>query len=87
MSKVRGYVIPVFNKEMSVLETVHKIGPCTSSQVKEALQGNQELLLVMRILHGLLAKGLLERIVVDGERFYKTKSNFKNFRQYLKPVE
>lgn len=87
MNKARGYVIPVFNKEMSVLETVHKLGPCTSAQVKEELQGNHELLLVMRTLHGLLAKGLLERVVVDGERYYKTKSNFKTFRQYLKRVE
>ena len=87
MNKVRGYVIPVFSKEMSVLETVHKLGPCTSSQVKDALQGNLELLMVMRTLHSLLAKGLLERVVVDGERFYKTKNNFKTFRQYLKRVE
>jgi hypothetical protein len=84
MSKARNYVIPIFHKEMSILETVYELGPCTSAQVKESLKGNHELLLVMRTLHNLVEKRLLERVVIDGQRLYRTRSNFKNIRTYLK---
>ena len=77
-------VITVFDTDLSILELINNIGPCSSSEVKERLSNNVELLLVMRALHNLVERGLLERVSINGKSLYRTKSNYKNLKPYLK---
>lgn len=73
--------------DFTLLEIVHRIGPCTTTQVCDNLKENGDLLRVMRSMHNLVDRGLLARVVVNRERLYKVKSNYKNIRSYLKIKE
>jgi hypothetical protein len=83
----REFAIPIFEREFTILETVSSIGPCTTAQVQEKLNDGTDLLQVMRKMHALVDRGLLERITIDRQSFYKVKSNYKTMvRTYLKEV-
>jgi hypothetical protein len=56
--------------ELSVLETLKKIGFKSAFQMAENLAGRYDTLTVMRTMHSLLKRELLVRYSVDGERYY-----------------
>lgn len=76
-------VIAVLEKELSILEAIHNLGPCTPFQVNNVLT-NSPLLLVMRTMHSLVDKGLLERVTINNQKLYKTRANYKNIRVYFR---
>jgi hypothetical protein len=63
--------ISLTERESAILDIVKIYGHCSSSDVKAALPGNQELLLVMRAMHGMVEKGLLKRIIVNERNVYR----------------
>jgi hypothetical protein len=71
-------------KYLRILEIIDKLGPCGPSQVREQFSDNPELLSVMRAMHDLVERGLLARVVVNNVKLYKTKSNYKSIRAYLR---
>jgi predicted transcriptional regulator len=79
----RQFSITVSDKEFPLLEIVYRNGPCTSSEVYDHLHGNLDLLEVMRILHDLMDRGLIEGMMIDKQRLYRVKTNYKNIRSRL----
>jgi hypothetical protein len=71
-------------RESVILDIVKIYSHCNSSDVKAALPGNQELLLVMRTLHGMVEKGLLKRVVVNNRSVYRLNTHY--FRQTVNPL-
>lgn len=83
--KNRKLTISIFEKDFAILETVYASGPCTAEKVHRLLDEKSDLLQIMRRMHILVDRGLLERIVLDKQRLYKVKSNYKTIiRTYLK---
>lgn len=58
------------------MEAIHELGPCCSDQVQEKLE-DPDLLEVMRLLHDLVHRNLLERPVVQGNLLYSVKPQYK----------
>jgi Fe2+ or Zn2+ uptake regulation protein len=63
--------ISLTEQESVILDIVKIYGHCNSSDVKAALPGNHELLLVMRTMHRMVESGLLKRVVVNGKSVYR----------------
>ncbi|MEO5600269.1 MAG: hypothetical protein ABIR06_05005 [Cyclobacteriaceae bacterium] len=76
--------ISLLEKDLLILETINKLGPCSSTEVKENLFKNEELLFVMRAMHTLVERGLLDRISIKGKMLYRTKRNYNIVKPYLK---
>jgi hypothetical protein len=70
-----------------LLEIVFKKGPCSSEEVYESMKRSMELLEVMRILHDLMDRGLLEGMMINKQRLYRVKSNYANLRSRLIRME
>ena len=83
----RQFTIAVSDREFSLLEIVHRIGPCTSEQVHQNLKENLDLLEVMRILHDLMDRGLLEGMMVGKQRLYRSRTNYSSIRRRLIGME
>lgn len=84
----RQFSIPVFEKEYVILELVNDIGPCTTAQVQDKLTDAPDLLTVMRRMHTLVDRGLLERITINKEKLYQVRSNYRtSVRTYLKVTD
>lgn len=73
----------ISDKEFSILEVINNFGPCNPWQVKDLLPEKTDLLLTMRTMHNLVSKNLLERIVISGEKLYKTKENYPSIRETI----
>jgi hypothetical protein len=56
--------------ELSVLETLKKIGFKSAFQMADSLSSKYDTLTVMRTMHSLLKKELLVRHNLQGERYY-----------------
>jgi hypothetical protein len=56
--------------ELSVLETIKKIGFKSAFQMAETMSGRYDTLTIMRTMHSLLQRELLVRYNVQGERYY-----------------
>jgi hypothetical protein len=63
--------ISLTERESAILDIVKIYGHCNSSDVKAALPGNHQLLLVMRTMHKMVESGLLKRIVVNERSVYQ----------------
>lgn len=84
----RQFAIPVFEKEYMILEVIDSIGACTTVQVQEKLGNAPDLLTVMRSMHALVDRGLLERVTVNNQKLYQVKSNYRiSVRTYLKVTD
>jgi hypothetical protein len=68
--------VSLTERESAILEIVNTRSHCSSSDVNDALPGNQELLLVMRAMHSMVERGLLERVVIDEKRVYRLRPNY-----------
>ena len=79
----RKFSILISNREFSLLEIVDHLGPCSAAQAHEFLKDKCEVLQVMRCMHILVDRGLLERTVIGSQRLYRVKSNYKTIRTYL----
>jgi hypothetical protein len=86
-NRKKEFYISIFGKELSILEAVGSMGPCTAAQVQEKLNDGTALLLVMRRMHILADRGLLERITLNKQRFYQVKPNYSMVRAYLKVTD
>lgn len=82
--KKKTRTIYVIEREAIILETINRLGPCSPFQVNDVVDTIPDLLTVMRIMHMLLDRGLLDRIVVDGQKLYKVKANYKNVKVHQK---
>jgi hypothetical protein len=83
----RRFAIAVSDKEFPLLEIVNKNGPCSSIDVHKKLRGDIELLEVMRMLHDLTDRGLLEGMMIEKQRLYRVKPNYSNIRSRLIRME
>jgi hypothetical protein len=79
----RNKTIAVLEKELAILEAVNGLGPCSAFQVIDVIT-KSDLLSVMRTMHTLVDKGLLERVTVNNQKLYKTRSNYKSVRVYFR---
>ena len=79
MVNVKKHAIALSDKEFAILEAIHELGPCCSDQVQEKLE-DPDLLDVMRVLHDLVHRNLLERPVVQGNMLYSVKPQYKSQR-------
>jgi hypothetical protein len=57
--------------ELNVLETIRNIGIKSAFQMADNLSKQYDVLTVIRSLHTLLKKDLVERFSLQGERYYK----------------
>lgn len=80
------HAIALSDKEFSLLETVHKIGPCNSEQIQDTL-GDSDLLDIMRTLHDLTARGFLVRPEIDEQLLYQVKPNYPELRHRVIVME
>jgi len=76
---IKKHAIALSDKEFAILEAIYELGPCCSDQVQEKLQ-NPDLLEVMRLLHDLVQRNLLERPMVQGNLLYGVKPNYRTLR-------
>jgi hypothetical protein len=79
----RKKTIAVLEKELAILEAVNGLGSCSAFQVVDVIS-KSDLLSVMRTMHTLVDKGLLERVTVNNQKLYKTRSNYKSVRVYFR---
>ena len=71
------------DQELQILETIDGLGPCSSEKVHENLDSKFEFLFVMRTLHTLVEKGLLQRIIINKKQLYKTSRNYSYIKGFL----
>lgn len=64
-------MVYVFSMEAMILETLQTQGPSSSLEVSRYL--NSDLLQTMRTMHGLEARGLVNRVDVSGRRLFNAK--------------
>jgi predicted transcriptional regulator len=83
----RHFAITVSDKEFRLMEIVYRKGPCTSEEIHAYQTEGLELLEVMRILHDLMDRGLLEGMMINKQRLYRPKANYTNFRSRLIKTE
>lgn len=76
MVSIKKHAIALSDKEFAIMEAIHELGPCCSDQVQEKLE-DPDLLEVMRLLHDLVHRNLLERPVVQGNLLYSVKPQYK----------
>jgi hypothetical protein len=79
----RKNTIAVLEKELTILEAVNGLGPCSAFRVADVIN-KSDILSVMRTMHTLVDKGLLERITINNRKLYKTRSNYKRVRVYFR---
>jgi hypothetical protein len=79
----RKKTIAVLDKELTILEAVNGLGPCSAFQVVDVID-KSHILSVMRTMHTLVDKGLLERVTVNNRKLYKTRPNYKSVRVYFR---
>jgi Fe2+ or Zn2+ uptake regulation protein len=70
--------VKVSELQLSVLNVVYRLGPCSSEAVKDNLEEKVNLLAVMRALHQLLEMGVINRVTVNHRSFYEAKSSLKS---------
>jgi hypothetical protein len=80
------HAIALSGKEFSLLETVHRLGPCSSERIQDTLR-DPDLLGVMRSLHDLTSRGFLVRPEIDEQLLYQVKPNYHQLRQRLIVME
>lgn len=80
------HAIALSDKEFSLLETVHKLGPCSSERIQDTLR-DPDLLGVMRSLHDLTSRRFLVRPEVDEQLLYDVRANYSQFRQRVIVME
>jgi hypothetical protein len=83
----RRFALAVSEKEFPLLEIVHRKGPCTAEEVQGNLKDGAGLLDVMRSLHDLMDRGLLEGMMINKQRLYRVKSSYKEIRSRLITTE
>lgn len=81
MRKGRNLIIS--DKELELLELVNNLGPCTSDTVHEAMENKFEFLFVLRTLHTLVQKGVLERVIINRKQFYRTSRSYSYIKSFL----
>lgn len=80
------HAIALSDKEFTLLETVYKLGPCSSEQVQETLM-NDDLIEIMRMLHDFTSRGILVRPEIDEQLLYAVKPSYVEFRKRVFLVE
>lgn len=79
--------IRISDHELALLERVNTLGPCSSEKIHESMDPRPEYLLVMRALHGLVAKGFLQRVIINQKQFYKTSKHYSLLKSFLNNPE
>ena len=82
MASTKKHAIALSDKEFAIMEAIHELGPCCSDQVQEKLE-DPDLLEVMRLLHDLVQRNLLERPMVLGSLLYNVKPQYKAQRSRM----
>jgi predicted transcriptional regulator len=76
--------VSISDWELSLLELIDGLGSSSSDRIHEAVTPKQEYLHIIRTLHGLVEKGLLERIIINKKQFYKTSRQYNVVKSFLK---
>jgi len=82
MVTMKKHAIALSDKEFAILEAIHELGPCCSDQVQERVN-DPDLLDVMRMLHDLVHRNLLERPMIQGNLLYSVKPQYKTQRSRM----
>jgi hypothetical protein len=82
MVSIKKHAIALSDKEFAIMEAIHELGPCCSDQVQEKLE-DPDLLEVMRMLHDLSHRNLLDRPMVQGNLLYSVKPQYKAQRSRM----
>ena len=75
--------VRVSDQELELLGIINSLGPCTSEKVHEALNTKPQYLFVMRSLHQLVEKGLLQRVIINQKQLYKTSRTYSYIKNFL----
>lgn len=75
--------VNITDEELELLDLISSLGPCTSEKVHESLTPRFEYLIVMRNLHKLVAKGFLQRIIINKKQLYRTSKNYSYIKSFL----
>jgi hypothetical protein len=76
--------VQLSDNELEILHLVNDVGLCSSEQAYEQVSVKYELLFVMRIMHSLVEKGFLERILINNKQLYKTARKYSYVKSYLR---
>jgi len=79
----KGRNLSISDKELELLELVNHLGPCTSDQVHESSEEKFEFLFVLRTLHKLVEKGVLQRVIINKKQLYRTSRNYSYIKSFL----
>jgi hypothetical protein len=82
---IKQHAIALSDKEFAILETIHKLGVCTSEQVQESVTDIDLAQMAELLMHDLSDRGLL--IHQHGQPFYCVKPNYKASRQRMIVME
>jgi predicted transcriptional regulator len=75
--------VRISDKELELLETINSLGACSSERVHESVEPKIEYLIVMRMLHALVEKGFLQRIIINQKQLYRTSRNYAYIKSFL----
>lgn len=75
--------IRISDQELQVLEVINDLGPCSSDKVFEKMPQKIEFLFVIRMLHGLVEKGFLQRIIINQKQLYRTSRQYSYVKSFL----
>lgn len=82
MSRFKNNV-RISDTEVALLETINDLGPCSSEKVHESIEPKLEYLFVMRMLHTLVEKGFLKRVIINQKQLYRTSRNYAYIKSFL----
>lgn len=75
--------IRISDQELQLLEVINDLGPCSSDKVFEKMPQKIELLFVIRMLHSLVQKGFLQRIIINQKQLYRTSRQYSYVKSFL----
>jgi predicted transcriptional regulator len=82
---IKQHAIALSDKEFAILETIHKLGPCTTQQVQESVDDADLGRIAELLMKDLTDRGLL--IHEENHQFYCVKPNYKTSRQRMIVME
>ena len=75
--------VRISDKELELLEVINSVGPCSSDKVHESIGPKTDFLIVLRMLHALVEKGFLQRIIINQKQLYRTSRQYSYVKSFL----
>lgn len=79
--------IKITEEELEVLKTIQLKGLCSVIEIQETFGDDMEYLALLRVIHRLLKKKLVTKVVVGSMSFYKINAEFRAMVKQICSIE